>query len=432
MASIFLRYLCLMLVLSLGSLYFYAASVDIKVFKSPTGGFLEFLQIWSGIMAFAAMTVSLLLSTKLRLLNNFFGGLDKSYWLHKINGYFIAILVLIHFTKVSGTFEKNELSLSTLHREATNLGNLLFWMIIILIAATIIKKIGKKTVLPYGAWKVSHKLFIVVYLGVSFHFLAINKPYAGGSSIDNFVIITAFFGLVSLFYRGFSAMSYFDYKISEIESNDEVTKLVISPDGRKKLTPKPGQFAFLSFPKVAGKKEKHPFTIAKSDADGSLTFYIKSAGDFTSSLDEHLNQDAKVRVEGPHGKFFFAKKSGRPSLWIAGGIGITPFIAFASSNHTQTMQSSLLYVVKSRNQALEVDTFSKLAEANKEFNFNVIATSEEGRPTGSTISSLIPADCKEVDIYFCGPTSLRKSIVEHLRAANIKINKMKYEVFAFR
>jgi len=432
MASIFLRYLCLMLVLSLGSLYFYAASVDIKVFKSPTGGFLEFLQIWSGIMAFAAMTVSLLLSTKLRLLNNFFGGLDKSYWLHKINGYFIAILVLIHFTKVSGTFEKNELSLSTLHREATNLGNLLFWMIIILIAATIIKKIGKKTVLPYGAWKVSHKLFIVVYLGVSFHFLAINKPYAGGSSIDNFVIITAFFGLVSLFYRGFSAMSYFDYKISEIESNDEVTKLVISPDGRKKLTPKPGQFAFLSFPKVAGKKEKHPFTIAKSDADGSLTFYIKSAGDFTSSLNENLNQDAKVRVEGPHGKFALAKKSGRRSLWIAGGIGITPFIAFASSNHTQTMQSSLLYVVKSRNQVLEVDTFTKLADANKEFNYNVIVTSEDGRPTGNTITSLIPADCKEVDVYFCGPTSLRKSIVNILRAANIKINKMKYEVFAFR
>ena len=432
MASIFLRYLCLMLVLSLSSLYFYAASVDIKVFKSPTGGFLEFLQIWSGIMAFAAMTVSLLLSTKLRLLNNFFGGLDKSYWLHKINGYFIAILVLIHFTKVSGTFEKNELSLSTLHREATNLGNLLFWMIIILIAATIIKKIGKKTVLPYGAWKVSHKLFIVVYLGVSFHFLAINKPYAGGSSIDNFVIITAFFGLVSLFYRGFSAMSYFDYKISEIESNDEVTKLVISPDGRKKLTPKPGQFAFLSFPKVAGKKEKHPFTIAKSDADGSLTFYIKSAGDFTSSLNENLNQDAKVRVEGPHGKFALAKKSGRRSLWIAGGIGITPFIAFASSNHTQTMQSSLLYVVKSRNQVLEVDTFTKLADANKEFNYNVIVTSEDGRPTGNTITSLIPADCKEVDVYFCGPTSLRKSIVNILRAANIKINKMKYEVFAFR
>ena len=72
MASIFLRYLCLMLVLSLGSLYFYAASVDIKVFKSPTGGFLEFLQIWSGIMAFVAMTVSLLLSTKLRLINNVF------------------------------------------------------------------------------------------------------------------------------------------------------------------------------------------------------------------------------------------------------------------------------------------------------------------------------------------------------------------------
>jgi len=432
MASIFFRYVCLMLLLSLGSLYFYAASVDIKVFKSPTGGFLEFLQIWSGIMAFVAMTVSLLLSTKLRLINNVFGGLDKSYWIHKLNGYFIALLVLIHFTKVSGTFEKNELFVSTLHREATNLGNILFWMIIILIAATIVKKIGKKTLLSYGAWKISHKLFIAVYLGVSFHFLAINKPYAGGSSIDNFMIITAIVGLVSLFYRGFSTINYFDYKISEIETNSEVTKLVISPVGRKKLTPKPGQFAFLSFPKVASKKERHPFTIAKSDVDGSLTFYIKSAGDFTSSLDAHLNRDAKVRVEGPHGKFALAKKSGRRSLWIAGGIGITPFIAFASSNDTQTMQSSLLYVVKSRDQALEVQTFTKLAEANKEFNFNVIATSEDGRPTGNTISSLIPADCNEVDVYFCGPTSLRKSVVEHLRASNIKINKMKYEVFAFR
>jgi predicted ferric reductase len=96
------------------------------------------------------------------------------------------------------------------------------------------------------------------------------------------------------------------------------------------------------------------------------------------------------------------------------------------------MQSSLLYVVKSRNQALGVDTFKRLADANNNFNFNVIATSEDGRPTASTISSLVPADCKEVDVYFCGPTSLRKSVVEHLRAANIKINKMKYEVFAFR
>lgn len=432
MTSIFFRYVCLMLILSLSSLYFYAASVDIKVFKSPTGGFLEFLQIWSGIMAFVAMTVSLLLSTKLRLINNLFGGLDKSYWLHKINGYFIAFLVIIHFTKISGTFEKNKLALSPLNREAENFGKILFWVIIILLTATIVKKIGKRMLLPYGAWKASHKLFIAVYFGVSFHFLAINKPYDGGTSIDHFMIITAIVGLVSLFYRGVSSMSYVDYKISKIESNGEVTKLVISPVSRKKLTPKPGQFAFLSFPKVVGKKEKHPFTIAKSDADGSLTFYIKSVGDFTSSLDKHLNQDAKVRVEGPHGNFALAKKSGRRSLWIAGGIGITPFIAFASSNHTQNMQSSLLYVVRSHDQALEIDTFKRLADANNNFNFNVIATSEHGRPTGSTISSLVPTDCKEVDVYFCGPTSLRKSVVEHLRSANIKINKMKYEVFAFR
>lgn len=432
MTYILLRYVFLMLALSLGSLYLYADSVDIKVFKNANGGFLEFFQIWSGIMAFVAMTASLLLSSKLRLINNIFGGLDKSYWLHKLNGYLIAFLVLIHFTKVSGTFEKNELFVSILHREAINLGNLLFGMIVILMAITIIKKIGKKTLLPYEIWKVSHKLFVAIYLGVSFHFLAINKPYAGGSSIDTFMIITAIVGLMSLLHKGFLAMNYFDYKISEIEVHGEISKLVITPIGRKKISPKPGQFAFLSFPKVPGKNEKHPFTIAKSEENGSLTFYIKSVGDFTSALDEALTRDVKVRVEGPHGKFFLSKSSGRRSLWVAGGIGITPFIAFASSNKSLTVQSSLLYVVKSHNQALEIDTFKKLADTNKDFNFNVIATSEDGRPTGPRISRLVPADCKEIDVYFCGPTSLRKSVVESLGLANIKIKKMEYEVFAFR
>lgn len=53
-----------------------------------------------GGIAFLMMTVSLLLSTRLPIFEEWFGGLDRMYQVHKVTGVLSALFVLSHFILV--------------------------------------------------------------------------------------------------------------------------------------------------------------------------------------------------------------------------------------------------------------------------------------------------------------------------------------------
>jgi predicted ferric reductase len=88
-----------------------------------------------------------------------------------------------------------------------------------------------------------------------------------------------------------------------------------------------GQFAFVTFVKQEG---SHPFTIA-SASETSLSrvvFQIKALGDYTKALGTKLASGQSVMIEGPYGRFTLDHASSdSPQLWVAGGIGITPFLS---------------------------------------------------------------------------------------------------------
>ncbi len=93
---------------------------------------------------------------------------------------------------------------------------------------------------------------------------------------------------------------------------------------------RPGQFAFVTFDDKEG---AHPFTIASADhGDRVISFQIKALGDYTRSLATRLQPGQTVRVEGPYGRFDIARCNPRArQIWIAGGIGVTPFLAWLES-----------------------------------------------------------------------------------------------------
>ncbi|MDP1644049.1 MAG: FAD-binding oxidoreductase [Thiobacillus sp.] len=85
-----------------------------------------------------------------------------------------------------------------------------------------------------------------------------------------------------------------------------------------------GQFAFVTFDQSEG---PHPFTISSAwHGNGKLFFLIKGIGDYTSTLPATLKVGDLVKVEGPYGRFAFGGRKPR-QIWVAGGIGITPFVA---------------------------------------------------------------------------------------------------------
>lgn len=63
-----------------------------------------------------------------------------------------------------------------------------------------------------------------------------------------------------------------------------------------------------------------------------MTFEIKALGDHTSELANTLAVGQSLTVEGPYGCFDIARCDPQArQIWIAGGIGVTPFIAWLES-----------------------------------------------------------------------------------------------------
>lgn len=91
-----------------------------------------------------------------------------------------------------------------------------------------------------------------------------------------------------------------------------------------------GQFAFVSCIGMGRFEGAHPFTIASADrGDRTLTFQIKALGDHTRQLTSRLTAGQAVTVEGPYGRFVLDRRDRKArQIWIAGGIGVTPFLAW--------------------------------------------------------------------------------------------------------
>jgi len=83
-------------------------------------------------------------------------------------------------------------------------------------------------------------------------------------------------------------------------------------------------FAFVTLDTREG---AHPFTIASAwKSDGHVMFGTKALGDFTRDLPNRLKVGGPIVVEGPYGGFDYADASAR-QIWVAGGVGLTPFVA---------------------------------------------------------------------------------------------------------
>lgn len=57
---------------------------------------------------------------------------------------------------------------------------------------------------------------------------------------------------------------------------------------------------------------------------------IKASGDYTDRLVESLRPGVPARIAGPFGGFTY-ETGGHEQIWIAGGIGVTPFISWLRS-----------------------------------------------------------------------------------------------------
>ena len=201
-------------------------------------------------------------------------------------------------------------------------------------------------------------------------------------------------------------------KVSSVEniSNSIIRIYMESGCRQDRFVFSPGQFFYFRFFSDCVGKEEHPFTVSSSPMGKELSVTVKKEGNYTEHLSA-LKRGDYVWIDGPYG-LFSPVPDGRQKLFIAGGIGITPFLSVLKDWEIKGVPFStvLLWSVKLENDIIDAAVLERIQGGNSSFKFRIFVTGEKsagyrnGRIGEDDIrESLYSGAVNDTDVYICGP-----------------------------
>ncbi len=377
-----------------------------------------------GICALIVMAIAQIIATRLPGVEQIFGGMDRGYILHKWLG--IGALVTMFLHESIGAEIKGLGQQSALNDLAESIGEFAYNGIIVLIIITI------ATFIPYHLWKWTHKLMGAFFTLGAVHYILILKPFSNFDPLGLYVGCICVLGVFAYLYRLVPARFRPDskYHVQSVETSGDASVITLSPKSGG-LRHRAGQFAFFSFD-AAGMKEPHPFTISQApDEARNLRITVRGLGDFTKSMAKKIQDGTDVRVEGPFGRFSTSSKKHR-QVWIAGGIGITPFVALAQKLGDGSPQTELFYSVRDRDQAPHIAELEAIAASHENFTVHLVETAKNGRLAPSQIARVLGDDLRKAHVYFCGPAAMRNALIDGLGDLGVPKRRFHFEEFEIR
>jgi predicted ferric reductase len=193
---------------------------------------------------------------------------------------------------------------------------------------------------------------------------------------------------------------------------------------------KPGQFVLIKFRSNNIITQLHPFTISSSNSADDLRLSIKSSGDYTATVGK-LEAGAIAEVEGPYGGFTEKLSDAHRNIWIAGGIGITPFLSMARSfteSKPDAKPTLLIHSVVTPDQAIFANELMSTSEKFNWFSFKPYVTKNEGFLTAEKVAAL-SGGLEGADIFLCGPPAMMNSLIQQFKALGISMGRIHREEF---
>lgn len=401
---------------------------------------------FAGSCSVICMVLGMLLSTRPRAVETSFGGLDRMYRLHKHLGVAAMLLFMAHFATVPGGPEEDGATASTVsvegsaatpaptEEEEEELPIDLFGQIA-MIGFTLLILITLNRKIPYHRWIATHRFTGLFYAVVSVHvFLVLfdgeDIPLLSGPGVVLALLLLA--GLAAYGYRQLvhPKRRRHSFRLATVNRLERATEVVLKPkDGMFAF--EPGQFAFITIDSD-GFREAHPFTISSGAQEDQLRFTMKVLGDYTRRVRDNLTAGAAVAVEGPYGRFNPLRGSEK-QVWVAGGIGITPFLSVLRTmepGHGKTVR--LYYCVRSAGEAL---FFGELEVRAAELGNVTIARldSDAGvRIDVDTIETDLGGALGDWTYYLCGPKPMVAAVSDGLRKRGVSARRVHKEEFEFR
>lgn len=391
---------------------------------------LESFGIVTGLIGITMFSLSLVLSSRMEVFEDFFGGMNRVYIAHHILGGTSFIFLLIHplllaFSRITISWQSAAQLLIPGTDIWINLGITALSLMISLLVITFFIK------LPYQIWRFTHKFMGLVFMLGAMHAVFVSGAFGGFKPLAYFMYFVITIGFLAYGYRtlaGRFLVQRKKYTVTDvIQVSPTVTQVAMTPVG-KPIKAIPGQFIFVSFASTGVTNETHPFSVSTISPDGSISISAKSSGDYTATL-ASIKPGEIASVEGAFGRFNYALYKNFNQVWIAGGIGITPFLSMAQQLKDPQYQVTLYYSVRTPDEAVYLQELIQLGSTNPNFKVIPFYSKTMGRLSAETIAKQV-GDITKFDFFICGPPPMMKSMKEQLKKLNIRETKIHSEEFA--
>jgi len=423
----------------------YAISPGVQLLRgdSSAWGWRNQIINLSGVIAFYLMTTTVWLSLRASWVDRRIG-LDRAYQLHRHVGIAAAVAAVFHWAirqvprwlvqlgLVANPGDRAQGDYSRLEKILYKTGLLFveyaFYAAIVLVIVALVQRI------PYRIFRKMHKLLPGVFVIIAYHAATAQLRDRWTTTPAGYVVIAiavaaAASAVVALAQR-IGASRRVKGVVASVDRHGALVDITVDLQGGA-LAHEPGQFAFLRFPHDP---EPHPFTIAGSEArGGSLRFVVKALGDFTHDLGAAVRVGQPVEIEGPYGAFRF-DRTARREVWIAGGIGITPFLeqlgALAMRGPDARAIDFWYCTTTEAEGGFPADLDQLCARGG--IRLHRMVAERGARLTASLLRDQLGA-LDDVAIWFCGPAGFARDLTAGLASSGFDVRKSFHrEEFRFR
>lgn len=404
----------------------------------------------SGVLALWWMSTGMVLAARPLWLEKRLGGLDKLYRLHKYLGIGSGILVFSHWMiewlpkklaklgwvppRPRGPKGMQDWWLSL----AKDVGEWAGYILLALVVIALIRRI------PYRYFRLVHKAFGLIFLAGVFHGLMLMPTNFWQQPLGWLTVALALAGAITALLSLTNQIGRKQQHPAQIESikqhQNQVLEIICRPHpgwpGHRA-----GQFLFANFGQPG--EGAHPFTIASAwnPQHGTLTLAIKALGDFTAKLPDLLQPGSRLMLEGPYGSFDFGAfeavhrstlgSSLLPAhqIWVAGGIGITPFLARLNERAATPPEQADTDLFYCTPQSADFPDHLEALCQSAGVRLHRRLTDQQGPLKAAEIEGCLKPGSS---VWFCGPAAWGHSLAQKLTSLGLPKTAFHQEAFEFR
>lgn len=390
----------------------------------------------TGIAGLSLFLVTAIISFRIPGFDRPFGGLTKLWQTHHKLGAISFLLLLAHplLLALAAAEVSLDLAVLVLFPDASAVATWVGWGALLAMMIFLAPSFSFFGHPDYQRWKKLHGLSAVALILALLHtyWLARTLPTPWGGVI--WIVLTAgALGAMAYCFLFSRRANRYRYRVEAVDfPANNVVEISFLPQGTA-LRYEPGQFVYLSpldGALKAGCNEEHPYTISSAPGEERLRIAIKDLGNASRAI-QKVALGSEAVVDGPYGNFFPSpSKPIGPELWVAGGVGITPFLS--RMRYLATMEEQvdiqLIYCVQDEARAVFAEELRELTARIPGFVFSQHYFYQQGPLNWDYLRYQCP-DIAEREVYACGPDPLLDLLHHLVKKGGVPANQFHTEEF---